>query len=82
MFLPLLFLKDVHLSKLGGLISYYYQGEPDGGDDPTARLLRPGEEDRRKFFNILNNYLTWKAVMPFIPFLSKGKKKKQNDLLY
>ena len=35
-----------------------------------------GHSDRVRFFNALNNYLTWRAVMPFIGFLDKGEGNK------
>ncbi len=66
------------MSKLGGLISYYYQDGGDHTDEQEGKpphqhpMGIPGEKDKRRFFNILNNYLTWRAVMPFVPFLSKG----------
>ena len=31
-------------------------------------------KDRLRFFSALNNYLTWRAIMPYIGYLDKGRK--------
>ncbi len=61
--------QDVYLTKLGAMISYYYNRNPGAP--------KPSKEEKFKFFNTLNNYLTWRAIMPYLSFLSKPFQVKQ-----
>ncbi len=68
-----------YLVQLGALMSLYPDDKQvststNGVSSINNLFFGPSvaENETRAFHNLLNNYLTWRAIMPFIGYLSKG----------
>ena len=70
--------------QIQGLVLLYVNPGSTGPTGEDARPLNSNEsiseeeqkqleEESKRFFNTLNNYLTWRAIMPFVTYLSKGE---------
>ena len=75
-------MQNSFLEELSKLVkSFYYDESEDSGRDEGERRQHenssaadPAEKsiERDSHLNTLNNYLTWRAIQPFISYLGKG----------
>lgn len=69
-----------YLDKLGKLFSLHFDViEFDQGNNWTGMKQQQDMSTRVRFFNTLNNYLTWRAIRPYIPYLSKPFQRAEKD---
>lgn len=60
----------------GNVVNANSTGEEEEEEDNSSAADDKSVDRRRKrieFYNNLNNYLTWRAIQPFIQYLSKGR---------
>ena len=83
-----IWVQNSFLEELSKLVkSFYYDESEDSGRDEGERRQHenssadPAEKsfERDSRLNTLNNYLTWRAIQPFISYLGKGSFKFKSD---
>ena len=67
-------MQNSFLLELSNLVkSFYFDDSEDSRREESHEnsSATPAEE-RQSLLNTLNNYLTWRAVQPFVSYLGKG----------
>ena len=79
-------MQNSFLEGLSKVVKSFYHEETEGRDERERRQHEnssadPAEKniERDSHLNTLNNYLTWRAIQPFISYLGKGSFKFKSD---
>lgn len=67
-----------YLTKLSAILSDHFDlsGVVRSNSADLSQEMRAKLDARDDFIKALNNYLTWRAILPYISYLSKGKSVK------